>query len=411
VGRNTTRRVVALLGLAASGGCGTDDAATNDTASDTDDFAFLCMGTLTTDVLALDSSLVAPLLQNVSGHHETSLFWERQFVTDAMRGFDERTTLALDVTVLEAEQTHYVPSAQAAAGCTEYYSYHLGTDVRLTTADGALDASFPHQLRCDDGACSSAPKSVLPIDGSIGQLELEADPTLGMDPTLESEANLEVLLAFGDDGLRGDVAPRVTWPRDDSELPISWMPAWGFFPGKWCLSSPVVMGEASAELEARVRDVYASLARVWPSEAVEASWVPASFAAPTEVTLELGPPSMACLDSVDYPTVFAPLVIKTADGSVDFSGELRADLYPDGRVQASANSPFASVSDFEEVAGVRGIDFGPARHGRVSLFSTFEPERETFGAGLRVEADSTVPRDSVELPMLTWCSGDGCSGQ
>jgi len=96
--------------------------------------------------LDLERDDVASWLALATGHHTIDLRWRKVFPDPAIRGFEESTTLSLDVTPISAED---VVCRTGGAGGYEAEGvdgrvlrrFELG--IELSTADGAVQAAFP----------------------------------------------------------------------------------------------------------------------------------------------------------------------------------------------------------------------------------------------------------------------------
>jgi len=364
-------------------------------------------GDLTQTSLDFADARAAELVQLVQGHHEAPLFWEPLYLTEGVSGFEQGTMLAADVTVLDFIETDFVPAPSSA--CEPRLTYHITSEVRLATADGAFagSLSMPLSFTTDVyGLPVATGTGSVPFDDFVGTFDLSPDPLFSIDPNVELRRTIGVSFGIGVDRLPVSIYPSVSWPLPDGEWHPGWSPGWATTWPRGCLDAEVPL-DGTSDREAEILRAWGDVVRAWPSEPIAAYWGNPGQGVPTEVTLGLGSPLRACLDGSDV-LVVAPLSVSTADGSLQASYELLTTHHADGGSQSSAGAVYIPVPDFERVAGVRGVDFGGATHGRVDLFVQAAAGGERFAGGLDVSATDADAGVATGFPPLNWCIGEDC---
>lgn len=374
-------------------------------------FPCAASGTVRREPLSLERPELKPWLERVSGHHEASLGWKKLYVTDRVRGYDESTTLSMDVVVLAAEDAIYTPGP--ASECGPSFQRSMDVEVQLATGDGALRGSFRHSLvfvpsySGEDGAprLESNQGVSLELESLANTFELEVDPLLGIDP--ESVIRqLTVFFSFQEDGIHGSLQPMLSTLPDAAGNRHPWAPIEAVFPHD--CSEGEALDEVWTELGGAPRALYEAYASRWPTQPMTARYVdPEDFPrsdrplAETRVTVSVGPLGRVCDVHDRGLRFFGPLLLETADGRVRFAHEMETDLVGHA---SSLESPLAPAGEFERSLGIQGVDLGTSTHGRVQFSNTFGAGfAEMFGR-LRVASASPLERSPV-TPALVWCAG------
>lgn len=276
---------------------------------------------------------VAPWVALAEGRREVSLRWEREFVSDAVTGFEEHTSATFDVRVVGVADVTYGAggSAEHEDVCAGRVERHFELELDLTTADGALAGTLQYYAQPTGDA--DEPSTLQLVDANLrldngryaldelgGALELGA-PYAGAVVGFWSAS-----FTFDAGALRGIVRPLVG--ADERSL---WSPVSARFPDDGCSPlQPLSLDEPSAALGESPRQAHQRLRALIAADSAPARWAPprGAGAAPelddTEVTLGLGEATHACLAYGDTVYVNAPLTLTSADGRVGRHA-LRAD--------------------------------------------------------------------------------------
>lgn len=286
-------------------------------------------------------------------------------------------------------------------------------EFQLSTAGGALQGRFENALIVDtyeDGRgylAMNQPLS-LPLADFSGGFQLDMDPVFGVDPA-SVEGRLRVFVALDEgDGIRGFVQPLLLAPADASGYQPSWSPIEATFPDD-CATGEA-LDAAWDELGATPRALYDEFIRRWPAEAITARYTLDSSptARETELALVPGPLVRAC-GARGYDAEFIGTFRATsADGVIDIEQEMTATLSRDGSAQFSSVSLNTPALDFESRAGVRGVEFGSATHGRVGFYQVLG-EDPLYAGNIDIVLTSLSEWRQASFPALSWCSGRACS--
>jgi hypothetical protein len=371
---------------------------------------------------------VAAWVALAAGHHDVSLRWQREFPDEAVRGFEERTRLLLDVEVLSAEDVVCVSNPDDTGYETSGYRAQLRRlelSVALSTADGALQRAFrgtflvaPSDTR---GGLYLAGGERFPTAELEGTLELGVDPELAV-----AESMMNVHLAFGEQGVSGALTPWVILPGPYNEgggRP-SWTPVRGDFPApdEGCRAGVVVpLDEIADGLGDTPRAAYDLARASLPTAPVTAAWEDASQGPPTltwtELSLRPGAATHACNNggSID---VYAPLGLESADGrllaeypvvaNVSLSSARAGQPRSATDLTLSVALGWALAEDFPTLAGMDELDLGLADYGSVYLYQSFRVAGDELRGQLHVTKWENHVATSAELPSLSWCAGSGC---
>lgn len=377
--------------------------------------------------LELGRDEVARLVALAEGRHEIPLRWRREFPDERVRGFQERTSLLLDVRVIAAEDVVCVSSPGDTGYETSGYRERLRRlelSVELSTADGAVRAAFqrPFVSAADaSGGRYLSGGEILPIDQLEGTLEL------GVDPGLEvASSTLSADIAFGEQGVSGALTPWIILPGpyDIGGGRPSWVPVQGAFPApdEGCtFGSLVPLDEVSDVLGETPRAAYELARASLPAQPVTAAWEntsqwPATLTW-TELSLRAGAATHACSDG-NAVDVHASLSLESADGVVraEYPAVANVSLRPArageprsaADVSLSAGLRWAPPDEFEALAGIGELDLDLAEYGGLHVYQSFDVARGELRGALRVSQWENHVEASAEVPGLVWCAGPGC---
>jgi hypothetical protein len=378
-------------------------------------------------VLDLERDDVASWLALATGHHTIDLRWRKAFPDAAIRGFEENTTLSLDVTPISAED---VVCRTGGAGGYEAEGvdgrvlrrFELG--IELSTADGAIRAAFPARFFRN---VNYAGDRIL--EGGIGQLpfaDVAGTLELGVDPALFGVTQtLSVLLIFDGQAPRGTIEPWVTLRYVGSSTP-RWSPVTATFPapGAGCdVGSLIPLDEPYPPIGGTPRAAYDELRALFPESPVKGAWLD-DIAGPVEpgdllwadVSLRAGEPRHACgLNDSAGIHIYTTVRIETADGRVRAEPSVIADI---GGLSASrpreltssmmSTSGWMPRSEFEASAGVPELELGRAEYAAFRLFQSFSAVDGQLQGELRLLKWEDYRASVLDKPALYWCAGPDC---
>jgi hypothetical protein len=420
---------VASLGLLLLGACGQSAserrAASQVAGGESSEFSGgdaplgFCPVEVSRTPLALDSDEVAGWIALVEGHHELSLRWRREFPSDGIRGFEERTVLSLDATPTAAEEvvcSNGDSGGYEVEGLEGRHLRRFDFAVELSTADGAIHGASPLRffpLRDVDGPGERLMLggAVLPFEELAGTLELGVDPELASDTQ-----TLQLDFSFDQQGVTGSVTPWVSLPGpvlgDDTPR---WAPVRGVFPApdEGCeFGSSVPLDTRLDVLDGSPRAAYEAARARLPVGPIAAAWedpaqAPGSFTQ-TEVTLSAGMPTRACRVGADIQ-VYASLHIESADGRIAAEPSIIASVSRVGTFQMAGGPTWTPSAEFVASSGVKDLDLSLADYGGLSVNQTFDADE----AGEALEGELDVVKWESDFaraasPVLRWCAGTEC---
>lgn len=147
---------------------------------------------------------------------------------------------------------------------------------------------------------------------------------------------------------------------------------------------------------------------LWRAGPLAALWTDGSS---TDVSLDPGEPIRVCVDGVHDAfagiVIEAPVRIESADGKIALDETLPFFFYPGEQGTAMAGTNWVRrlwlpVGEFEQLTGVKGVNFGGAELGGVYVHNQFELVANTASGGLTIhkwENDDAVP---AGYPSLSW---------
>lgn len=370
---------------------------------------------------------IAPLVALAQGQHEIPLHWHREFPDDRIRGFQERTKLLLDVTVLGAEDV----VCESAPDDTSYETSgyrgalrRLELAVEFSTADGAVRGSFQRPFVADRSASGARylyGGERFPIAEIEGMLEL------GVEPGLQTDSQtLDLSIQFADSAVSGALTPWVilSGPYLPGGGRPGWVPVTGTFPapGEGCAAGvALALDEPSDLLGNTPRAAYELARERFPAQPLPAAWQdpwhePGSLSW-TEVSLSPGIPTHACQSGQDI-NVYASLRLDSGDGRVHMEPAVVVTVHPQpGLAGQPATAHDFSMSgaghwtpraEFEATAGIRDLELRGAEYGALSLYQGFNSGDDKLQGSLSVRKWQDHIDSAVEGPVLNWCAGSGC---
>jgi hypothetical protein len=353
---------------------------------------------------------IAPWVAWVEVPHEVSFAWQRQFLT--ITGFEEKTRASLDVTVVEAYDVVFEP------GCPQggQRALQLELDVAVATADGALQGTFRHRVGTRP---SSAPTLGEPLYTYYNPYTRE--PTslddfsgsidYGVDLGRYYRRELGVGLIFDGSSISGRLTPFLA-PTDGVNPGAGYHPIIGVFPEDECAfmsgRSFDLEGDLTGLPEATPRALYERVVAAWQSP-IPAQWEDGGS---TELTLSAGPPRRAC-QSADYFSelslvhVEVPVRLATADARLALEQTVIFSFsnWP-GTEAATAGGDYPRtwipVDRFEQVTGIKGVDFATAEYARVEFYNVFDFAANSLTGSLIVGTWENVDTQQARYPGLTW---------
>jgi hypothetical protein len=358
----------------------------------------------------LDDDDVAPWVARVEVPHEVSFAWQRQFLTDAITGFEEKTRVSLDVTVVEAYDIVFEPGCSGGQRALQFV-----LDVALQTADGALQGTFRHRVGTAPSAAPSLgaplytyfnpythePTSLDDFSGSID---------FGVDLTRYYRRELGVQLTIDGSSISGRLTPFLV-PADGRNPGAGFSPIIGVFPEDDCAFKSGRSFELDADLtgfpEATPRALYERVVSAW-QRPVPAQWEDGGN---TELTLVAGQPSRVCqqswLSEMTLVDVEVPVRLATADArlALEQTVSFRFRKGP-GSEAAIAGDDYPHiwipVDRFEQVTGIEGVDFATAEYGRVEFYNVLDLAANSLTGSLIVRTWENVDEQRAGYPALTW---------
>jgi hypothetical protein len=352
---------------------------------------------------------VAPWVARVEGHYELSFAWQREFLTEDITGFQDKTSVSLDVTVLEALDVDFDVFCPAGRR-----SRQLELEVAVATADGALQGTFWHRVGTAPGPSPTLEQPlstylILPytppsLDGFTGSLGY------GVDLRSQSRRELSAQLVFDGTTVIGSLSPFLA-PATGGPPGAGWSPIRGVFPDDGCsylLSRPLDLDAPLVGFaEETPRALYDRAISLWQSGPI-----PADFGGTdTVVNISTGEPSQACegralaLARGAAIGIDVPMRLETGDGKVAFEQNISLSFLPGAAATVNASNwprVWVPVDEFEQVTGITGVDFGTGEYGSVDFSSSFDLAASTTSGALFVDQWENVdPRDSG-YPGLLW---------
>lgn len=383
-----------------------------------------CPEVRSSEPLPLDDAELAPWVAVAAGHHEQTLGWQREFLSDAVRGFEEHTTVSIDVTVLGARERVYGDGGFGGyefEACRDRRSRQLDLEIRLETADGAVAASFRewYEPRITDVG-PTLERIWLDPDVVIGDIDFSGSLELGLDGALQGTPRLSVAVSFGAESVFGSLLPLISPPEEDAALGSSWRPIRAEFPDDGCAGhdAPIALDDSIESLSDTPRLAFERAAAAYAAESpIPAGWeapfyrqvpVDVDVPPPTQVDVSLGEPTHACRSS-DIAIVYAPLTVVSADGRVNVTRSVGVALYGDAGAGSSTDSPWVPAAVFEQHFGLSGVALDDGAVGRIALSTNLNLEGDGVEGYLTAWQWNAFNEDLAAAPRFRWCRGTICS--
>jgi hypothetical protein len=373
--------------------------------------------------LDLEQDDVASWLALATGQHTIDLRWRKLFPDPAIRGFEESTTLSLDVTPISAEDVVCRTGGAGgyeAEGIDGQIQRRFELGIELSTADGAVQARFPARFfPLRDGNDAGQPILVggigLPLADVAGTLELGVDPAL-----FGATQTLSVQLTFDGQAPRGTIESWVT--LYDGKR---WSPVTATFPAPTAgcdVGSLVPLDEPYPPLGVTPRAAYEELRALFPQGPVTGAWLDELEGPVTpgdlpwaDVSLRAGEPRHACApgDSTGIH-IYTSLRIETADGRVRAEPSVVADIgFTASRpreltASMTSTSGWITRPEFEASAAVPELELGRAEYAAFNLYQSLSAADDQLQGELRLLKWERYRARGVDKPALRWCAGPDC---
>lgn len=386
-----------------------------------------CLETTSSEPLDLNDPEVASWVAMVQGHHEQTLGWRRLVLSDELAGFEEHTSVSIDVNVTGGRERVYESGGStegALAGCEGVRVREIELEITFATADGAVAATF---RRWFAPAPSDWHGTVVqfygPLADESGAVALGGTLELNFEPALGGTPSVWVQLEFSADSVRGSWAPAVM-PGDDARDGAPLWPIEAIFPDDPCGSigsegRSIALDEFSTELGGAPRAIYqrmpaarapARLGAVWrssPSDVVPSpADLPLDVPPATQVTLIAGEPTRACLVGTTV-TVHAPLTVTTADGLVSFTQPFIFNL-SEGSAYIGERTPWVPAGDFNERSGIGDVNL-QGGYGSIYFQSFVDWRSRLIEGALEVSHWNAFSDRRAAYPVLEWCNASVCA--
>jgi hypothetical protein len=383
-----------------------------------------CPEIVSTEPLDLDEPDVASWIALAQGSHEPTLGWKRMVSSDAVQGFEEHTSLSIDVNVLRGREVVYGAGGAThdeVGVCDGLSARQLELEVALATSDGAVVAAFRRWF--EPLMYEGVPGGIVLVEGRLNPdqdrnpVEFSGSLELGLDPALGGEPALGVSLQFDAESVRGSLSPMRSI-RDESYVlnRSSWTPIVGYFPDDSCEGNgdPIGLDEPVESLGGQTpRANYGRLAAEWAREPIPAVWMDKPFGTvldeppPTEVNQRGGEPTHACI-SGDHVLVHASLTITTADGRVNLTQPFAAELSFGNGARGDRRTPWVPAENFEAETGLPGVNLSVGGYGAIDFSSSVDWSEDRRYGHLWVQKWQAFTEESAGYPVLDWCKGS-CS--
>jgi hypothetical protein len=372
-----------------------------------------CLEIVSSEPLDLDDPEVASWVAMAQGHHEQTLGWRRLVLSDEVAGFAEHTSVSIDVNVLGGRNVLYGSGSNTdneVVDCVSGRARQIELEVTLATADGAMAPTFRAWFEpapTDDRGMVLSHYGPT-TDGSGGPVDLNGTLELGPDPALGGTPGFWVWLEFGADSVQGSLDLEVMPEVGDREG-SPWWPIEAHFPDDGCAREGRSIGldkpfeaiggtpRAYYHLMAARRTRIPATWRSKPSNVqASPSDVPLDLPPPTEVSLYLGEPTLACAFGTSL-TMYAPLTVTTADGRVNLTQPFGFSMYG-ASTYIVEWTPWVPAPDFDEQMGIDGVNL-PSGYGSISVELTWSPVVE---GRIEVNQWDAFRVRAAAYPVLEW---------
>lgn len=392
-----------------------------------------CPEILSSEPLDLADPEVASWVAMAQGHHEQTLLWRRLVQSGEVTGFTEHTSISIDVNVPRGREVVYGGAGNTdneLAGCEGLRARQLQLDITLATADGAVSASFSgwFQPGPTESGGTMLRRGGLNPDG-FDPAVVDGTLDLGLDPALGGTQQIGFDIEFHADSVRGRVSPDVSsreprkvWPEAPAWA-APWWPIDAVFPDDPCGSegteSHSIGLDQAYDIDGTPRIYYQRMVTTRAHELLPAVWkgkpsnvepspldVPLEVPPPTQVSLEPGEPTRACVSSTSL-IVYAPLTVTTADGRVNFTQPFAFNM-GGGSAYAGERTLWVPAADFNEHAGLEGMNL-ESGYGSIYFQNDVDWQRPSIQGSLEVVQWDAFTERSMVYPVLEWCKGWLCS--
>ena len=251
-----------------------------------------CDEIASSEPVALDDPEVASWVAMAQGHHEQTLGWRRLVLSDEVVGYEEHTSVSIDVNVLGGRDIVYGSGGTPElSGCDGLRDRQIELEITLATADGAVATTYRNwfQPAATDTRGMVLRPGGFNIDGAgvidlSGTLELRPEPALGGTPLFWLDIELSA------DSVRGSLVP-VLMPEDSAWNLSLWGPIEAVFPDDPCGSQGRSIGldEPFTGLISTPRALYEHMVRTRGRETLPAVWARTPYRtepSPSDVPLD-----------------------------------------------------------------------------------------------------------------------------
>jgi len=376
-----------------------------------------CPEIASSEPLDLADPEVASWVAMAQGHHEQTLGWRRLVLSDEVVGFEEHTSVSIDVNVLGARYVTYGSGGSTSyelAGCDGLSARQIGLQITLATADGAVVTTFSSWFQpapTDDRGMVLRHEGLNP--DTLGGVELSGTLDLSRAPAPSGTPWVGVSIEFSADSVRGTLSPEVP-PETPAWNRPNWTPIEAIFPDDPCGSQGRSIGldDYFQDLGATPRVRYQSatarrepIPAVWRTSPPGVEARPLDVPPPTEVRLDAGEPTQACAVGTSV-TVYAPLTVTTADGRVNLTQPFAFNLY-EYSAYINERTPWVPAADFNEQIGLDGVNVASG-YGSVYFQNNVNWGYAQVEGSLEVSQWDAFTDQIAAYPVLTWCRGGWC---
>lgn len=380
-----------------------------------------CPEIASSEPLDLQDPEVAPWVAMAQGHHEQTLGWRRLMLSDEAAGFTEHTSVSIDVNVLGGRDIVYGNGGNLddeVRGCGGLRGRQIELEIRLATADGAVDTTFRNWFQpgpTESGGILLHHHGLNPDGtGSValnGTLELNGAPARSGTPFLWFD------IQFSANGVQGTLSPVVP-PEVPAWNRSNWTPIEATFPDDPCGPDGRSLGldERAPGIGGTPRSLYQRMTRTRGRQTLPAVWKSSppgvepnpslEVPLPTDVTLVAGEPTRACVIGTSV-TVYAPVTITTADGRVNLTQPFAYNLF-ESSAYIGERTPWVPAADFNGSVGISGVAL-ESGYGAVYFQHNVNWQNNWVEGALEVQQWDDFRDGDQKYPVLTWCRSPQCA--
>lgn len=369
-----------------------------------------CPLIMTSEPLDLGRPDWAAWVARVEGRHESTLGWHRVFETDGIAGFEEHTSVVFDVNVLGGRTAVYGADGPGyeLESCQELRAEQLDLEIAITTGDGAVVATYRDWF---ERSLSFTPDEELLVVGRFnpdrnggvpftGSLELDITPAFDGEPLLFADS-----VTFDTAGVRGALLTLLKFSENAGATALS-----GAFPDDACLGigRAVPLDAVPEGFEQTPRELFQRVANAWQAENFRAVWKApdgsTSGAPPaTRLRMRAGEATIACTSDGGV-NLWAPVTLVSADGRVNVTQPFITSLAETGGSLTWGDTPWLPASRFEAQMGIKGVDWGDAEYGSLSVYSSVSSDNDAVTSYLDMASWRAFEREAPHDSHLAWCS-------